>query len=111
MEKITICKGHQEYQVPLIWTFAFNGYEWWCPFCGAKGGMLGTGKEVEKTKVLDGRLKKYEELSKDYLHAMGVLSCAETKYNGKWIKPEDLPKGEKKRLAKIREKWKYQIRA
>ena len=38
-----ICDRHDEYEVPLIWTFAFSGCEYWCPYCGNKGGMMGTG--------------------------------------------------------------------
>jgi len=106
----TICEDHQDFKVPLISTFAFNGCEWWCPYCGKKGGMLGTGEEVKETPVLKQRLKKYEEFSKEYLHSIGVLNCSETKYRGAWIKPEFLPESEKKRLDKIRKKWKYKVK-
>lgn len=38
--------------VPLIWTFAFPYCERFCLNCGAKGGMLGTGKDVPATRNL-----------------------------------------------------------
>lgn len=38
--------------VPLIWTFAFDYQERYCLNCGAGGGMLGTGKDVLRTREL-----------------------------------------------------------
>ena len=57
---IKICGNHEDYPVPLIWTFAFNGSEYWCPYCGFNGGMFGTGKNVESTKGLKNRLELFE---------------------------------------------------
>lgn len=41
-----------ECSAPLIWTFAFPYCERFCLNCGAKGGMLGTGKDVPATRNL-----------------------------------------------------------
>lgn len=39
-------------ETPLIWTFAFDYCERYCINCGAKGGMMGTGKDVPATRDL-----------------------------------------------------------
>ena len=106
---IRICEDHQEYPVPLIWTFAFNGSEYWCPFCGFNGGMFGSGKEVPITAELKERRTRYEKFSKEFLHATGILVCVSTYFQGKRIPPSELPKEEQDRLAKIREEWDYGI--
>ena len=111
MEKeIKICYKHQNYQTPLIWTFAFRGAEYWCPYCGFTGGMLGSGIMVNETPKLIKRKKGYEELHKEYLHAQGVTYCIETKWKDKFIKPEDLPQEEKDRLKEIRNEYKYEVK-
>jgi len=75
IEEIKICSRHSEYKVPLIYTFAFPHYEYWCPYCGAVEGMLGAGKNVDVTEVLIGRRAIYEKASKVYLSANGKLCC------------------------------------
>lgn len=105
-----ICSNHIHYEVPLISTMSWNYYEYWCPYCDKHEGMMGAGKSVEETKQLKKRKELYEEATIDYRHAMGVLVCSETKWRGKWIKPENLPEEEKDRLAKIRETWKLNIK-
>ena len=40
-------------ETPLIWTFAFPYAERYCLNCGAKGGMLGTGIDVDATQELE----------------------------------------------------------
>ena len=110
MKEIKICENHPEFEVPLIWTFAFNGAEYWCPYCGQNSGMLGAGEDIEETPELKERLKIYKKYSKKFLHANAILVCAETKYKGEWIKPKDLPRKEIDRLAKIREDWKYEVK-
>ena len=54
--------------------------------------------------------KLYEKATKEYRHAMGVLVCASTEWNGVQTKPEDLPQEEKDRLAKLRT-WKLNVKA
>ena len=101
-----ICSNHQDYQVPLIYTYAWNGYEYWCPYCGEHEGMLGAGMEVEETGELNKRLELYKEVTKEYLNARSTLICAETKWKGKRIKPSELPKEEIERLQKLCKTWK-----
>ena len=107
-----ICSYHQDYETPLIWTYAFRGAEYWCPYCGFSGGMLGSGDAIEETEELKKRLEIYEKLSEDYLHAHGTTYCIETMWKGERVKLGDLPEEEKQRLAKIREEgWKLNIKA
>lgn len=93
--EMKICSMHT-YHVPLIWTFAFRGAEWWCPYCGYTGGMLGAGRNVKITRKLTDRLEKYKEMSKEYLHAKKMLDYFEAPY---------FP--EKKKLEKIVGEYKY----
>jgi len=105
-----ICSGHSEYQTPLIWTFAFIGAEYWCPYCGYISGMLGAGTSVPETPELEERHNKFKEFSSDYLHAKGTQICAYTLWEGKKIKPFDLPQQEKDRLSKIIDEWRYNVK-
>lgn len=109
-EEIRICSNHQDYEVPLIWTFSFPGSEYWCPYCGSHGGMFGTGKRVPLTDELAQRQINYKTISDDYLHAIGVRVCSGTIWKGEIIRPENLPQAEKDRLNKIVEDWKYEVR-
>lgn len=109
--EIRVCPNHPDYQVPLIWTFSFPGAEYWCPYCGYTGGVMGGGGSVEvRTLELNEREKKYNELSEEYLHAKGVECCVGLMWEGKEIHPDDLPDAEKDRLDKIRREWKYQVK-
>ena len=69
--QIKICGNHQEYQVPLIWTFKFHGAEFWCPYCGYVSGMFGAGINVTETEELKERLAKFEEATIPYLSDRG----------------------------------------
>lgn len=101
-----ICNNHDQ-EIPLIPTYAFMGAEYWCPYCGANYGMLGAGKIVNNTDELEGKLKKYRELSGEFLRAKGTQACDETKYDGKWIKPAELPEEVKQQHQEIINNWKY----
>lgn len=108
-EEIRICSSHQdELKTPLIWTYAFNGAEYWCPYCGVNEGMMGAGQVVESTAVLRNRLKRFKKLSKDYLDANSTRVCSSMKWMGKDIKPSELPQEEKDRLQKAINDWKYE---
>ena len=61
-----ICEKHLEYEVPLIFTFAFIGAEYWCPYCGNSSSMFGAGGEVEETPELIKRLNAYKKYSSEY---------------------------------------------
>lgn len=104
-----ICDNHPEYKVPLIWTFAFRSCEYWCPFCGFTGGMMGSGHHVGTTYELKRRYVAYKKFSNDFLHATGVQVCVSTEWEGKQIPPDELPDHEHQRLQKIRDEWKYGV--
>jgi hypothetical protein len=106
-----ICSNHQDYQVPLIYTYAWNYYEYWCPYCGAHEELLGAGENVEDTLKLKDREKIYKKASEEVLGARSTLICSETTWEGKRIKPSELPKEEIERLRKLTETWKYNIKA
>ena len=100
-----ICSDHQDYQVPLIYTYAWNGFEYWCPFCGKHEGMLGAGKDVEDTEELKNRIELYNIATLEFLSARCTLICAETMWRGERIKPIELPEEEIARLKKLCETW------
>lgn len=102
-----ICNRHEK-QVPLLWTFAFPGSEYWCPYCGGNWGMLGAGENVEVTFALKRAKVEWTHKSKEFLHARGVSGCSSLEWEGKRISPEDLPDEEKERLQKIIDEWEYE---
>ncbi len=107
-KEIRICTSHQDDLItPLIWTFAFNEAEYWCPFCGKNEGMMGAGELVKSTAVLRNRLKRFKKISYDYLDAKSVEVCSSMQWKGKWINANDLPEEEKDRLKKVIKDWKY----
>ena len=106
--KVRCCNRHEE-NVKLVWTFAFNGYEYWCPYCGANYGMLGAGEIRELTFSEMREMVKYRTIGKDYIDAIDSFNCDELKFNGKWIKPEDLPEEENERLQLIIDNWVYPV--
>ena len=97
-----ICSNHEDYEVPLISTMSWNYYEFWCPYCDAHEGMMGAGESVDETEELKKRGELYEKATADYRHAMGVLVCSGTMWEGKMIDSKDLPQEEKDRLEKLR---------
>ena len=105
-----ICSNHRDYQVPLIYTFAFPREEYWCPYCGLLGGFLGTGDNVEETPELVERLKIYHEKAMDFLTTQGRTYAVGTEHNGVQIHPYDLPEEVKRRDAELRESWEYGIK-
>lgn len=107
-ETIRICKHHQDdYQAPLIWTFAFRGAEYWCPYCGKLEGMLGAGEKVKSTAVLRNRLKRFRKLSEAFLDANCSQVCESMIWKGERITPSELPQEEKDKNQKIIDSWKY----
>jgi len=59
-KEIRICREHEN-EIPLIWTFAFDGAEYWCPYCGQNYGMLGAGIKVEETEELKKAVKYWKK--------------------------------------------------
>lgn len=108
-ETILVCKNHDDYPTPLIWTFAFIGSEYWCPYCGFNGGMMWSGERIELTEILTNRKKLFKEFVKEseYLHAKGLLICKSFMWEGNRIPPELMPEEERNRLEKIVLDWSY----
>jgi len=108
-EEIRICTSHQdELRTPLVWTFAFNGAEYWCPYCGKNEGMMGAGERVKSTAILRNRLKRFKKLSKDFLDAKCSQVCNSMMWEGKRITPDQLPQEEKDKRQKAIDDWKYE---
>ena len=102
--QIAICPHHDDYTMPLIWTFAFVGAEWWCAYCGHTLGMW-CEETTEPTMELVRRRERARKHYRLYLHAMGVRVCSRTTWppgSGQMVKPEELPQEERDRLAEIR---------
>ncbi len=67
MEKNTIKVCKCDSKTPLIFTFRFVGYEYWCPRCGYKAGMFGAGINIPITSELKKDKKKLIKKSKAFL--------------------------------------------
>ena len=107
-DEIQVCPNHMDKELtPLIWTFAFIGSEYWCPACGYNSGMLGAGKDVKRTKVLENRLARYKVKSKKFLHATGLLVCSHFIYKGKSKKFNEMSQRFKTYWINQSKKWKY----
>lgn len=109
MKKTIKCCNRHEENVQLIWTFAFPGAEYWCPYCGANYGMMGAGEERELTFAECREMIKYRYIGREYLSAMSSLNCDSLMWEGKRIKHSELPESEKQRLLKIIDEWVYPI--
>jgi len=108
MKTIKICSYHQDREkTPLIWTFAFNYKEYWCPACGATYGMLGAGEDVPLTKILENRLQKYEKKSKRFLKGKILQICAYFKYKGEDKKFSEMSKRFQAYWVNRSKEWKY----
>lgn len=58
-EEIIVC----DYcQIPLVWTFHWAYYEYYCLNCGGHWGMLGAGERVELTSVLRSQSRQFRKL-------------------------------------------------
>ena len=106
--EVKCCYRHDE-NVQLIWTFAFPGAEYWCPYCGYTAGMLGAGETRELTFAQRREMIKWRSVGQEYLNARATFSCDTLLWEGERIKPEDLPEAEKIRLQKIIDQWEYPI--
>jgi hypothetical protein len=107
--KFCICENHPERATPMIGTFAFQGAEFWCAWCGATEGIFNSCKKVEADPVLAERMIEDETLSKEYLKAVSSLSCSRLQWEGKWISPHDLPQAAVEQYQAICKAWKYRV--
>jgi len=109
-KEIKICSHHQDgEQTPLIWTFAFNHNEYWCPACGANYGALGAGDDIENTLILEKRLKEYEKLSRRFLRGNSLLVCSMFKYKGEYKKFSEMSKRFQTFWINRSKEWKYKF--
>lgn len=106
-DTMKICDRHEN-QVPLLFTMAFPGSEYWCPYCGGNWGMLGAGQNVPVTMQLKREKVKWRFKTREYLSAVGTQNCSSLKFEGKTISPHELPKSEKDRLQNIIDEWEYE---
>jgi len=107
-DTIKICSSYRhDEQVPLIWTFAFNYKEYWCPACGATYGMMGAGDNVPWSFALNNKLVRYKEKSRKFLHEKGLQICARTKYKGQMMTFYEMPERARKYWINQSKKWKY----
>ena len=107
-KEIRICDRHEK-QVPLIWTFAFPGSEYWCPYCGGNFGRWGAGEMVESTMSLKREAVKWKQDSGDYLSAIGTNVCDSLMWEGNRITPDKLPQEEKDRRQMVIDEWVYEF--
>ena len=106
--EVRCCDRHEE-NVQLVWTFAFNDSEYWCPYCGANYGMMGAGEYRELSFSQKREMIKYRSIGKDYLDARSSLVCSSLLWEGERISPHDLPNKEKQRIQDVIDNWAYPI--
>jgi len=107
-DEIRVCPNHKSQEkVPLVFTMAFPGKEYWCPGCGYTHGMLGAGDIVKRTKEIDEKEDYWENVGKDYLSAKSAKSCESLMHEGNRMTYDELPQNEKERLQTIEDEWKY----
>lgn len=108
IDEIRVCPNHQKKEkVPLIFTMAFIGQEYWCPACGYTSGMLGAGDIIKITPELEKSAEEWKEKGKDYLSVISAKNCESLLHEGKRMTYHELPEKEKNRLQKIKDNWKY----
>ncbi len=65
--KICNCAG---IPIPLLFTFKFQGSEYWCPVCGANFDIFGSGQTIQGTAELGARHELLERHCKAYLSSI-----------------------------------------
>lgn len=107
---IRVCTEHKKH-VPLIFTMAFPGANYWCPGCGATMRVPDKDAKVELTAALEKLRDKNLEETKEYLAAASVINTDKrVLFGGRRINKEDLPQEEKDRLQKIVDDHKFPIK-
>lgn len=93
---INICHRDHENEVPLIFTFAFPGAEFWCPVCGFKCGMFGVIEMVPATEKLDKLEIAYRDRATPYLNYMSSKAGARIEDENGNLVPYEAPPAEYK---------------
>lgn len=109
-KQLAICPNHGSKKVPLIYTYAFPGSEYWCPYCGFNCGMFDCEKYEDESDALLKELEFWKEKSMAFLGAKSTIVCSSTMWEGKRISPLELPQEERDRLWNIINAWKYESR-
>lgn len=104
-DQIRICDSSHNYEIPLIFTMAFPGVEFWCPVCDCAWGMLGAGERVPATPALIERQERLVEITGPYLRARGTFTCAAMKIDGKHVNREDFPQSMLDEARKTIDEW------
>lgn len=104
------CNEDHATETPLISTMAFNGYEYWCPFCGYQTGMMGYKNRITLTPVLEKKLLVYKIFSNEFLSATGSQVCSAREINGIRVSREDFtPEFLAQMNAIVEQGWKYYV--
>ena len=98
-DEVTVCDSHDT-DTQLIWTFAFDYKEFWCPACGATYGMMGAGRNVKWNWRIHNQYVKDLKNSRKFLIACSTLE-------GK--KPDEMPGKLREYYERGRKKWKYRL--
>lgn len=106
-KEIRICREHEN-EIPLIWTFAFDGAEYWCPYCGQNYGMLGAGIKIEETEELKKAAKYWKKKTNQFLQAQSTLSCEAKLIKGVWVNRKDIPLTIIEKAKKIVNNFRYE---
>lgn len=64
-QEIKVC---DDCRIPLIWTFKWRGFEYYCINCGGHWGMLGAGENVGLTPELKKQNKVIKRVWKTLAH-------------------------------------------
>lgn len=92
INEVRVCKNHRdERETQLIDTWAFNGAEYWCPYCDYIGGFLGAGERVPQTEHLKLQHEEDVAYTKEYLKAETTLICKGMKIDGVMTPRKDFP--------------------
>jgi len=107
-DEVTVCKYHNT-DTQLIWTFAFQYKEFWCPACGATYGMMGAGRNAKWNWRIHNQYVKDIKNSRKFLDANSTLNCTYFMYKGQKIKPAEMPRKLRKYFECESKKWKYRL--
>ena len=91
-----------------MFTLAFHGSEYWCPYCGANYGFFGSGVEVESTPEIKKEHQDWSNKSIDYLRALSRKVAISFMYKVNRISYKNYPPAEKEKDNQLINNWKYE---
>lgn len=107
LKQVPICDCKAPFEIPLMWTFVFKGFEFWCPYCGKS--HKDAPKKVKNTDELQKRLELYKKHSENYLDAKSTQMCAGMRLYGKWVSQEKLPEDFKEKARKVIADYEFKV--